>query len=549
MNPKTTPLPSAGSPAGAGGASSSQPGVEALVGRTLDNRYFVEAVLGEGGMGVVYRGRHKLIDKRVAIKVLRGDFAASSEMTERFLNEARAASSIGNAHIVDISDYGRTEEGAAYFVMEYLDGASLASQTENGKVVPVPRLIYIAKQIARGLAAAHEAGIVHRDLKPDNVMLIQRGEDRDFVKILDFGIAKINGEAGRLTRVGSIFGTPHYMSPEQAAGLPVDHRTDIYALGIILYEMASGKVPFHADNFMGILTQHMYRVPSPLRNVVPLPQEIPPGLEAIVLKCLSKKPDLRYQSMDELAADLEKAERGMVPNAVTEMMSRSGNFNVPADYFRQMNRASGSSTTPPPRRKNIVLWVAAIGVIGLGLVVAAAVFIAPSFIKLKHPIENAANAGTVNTAASASASGVVPPVEAPPPVAKKVAAKRVTIVPTPADATVTVDDKNLGTGEKTIEIPPSGTLTVRVERAGYTSRTVIVDGNNSTVAIQLDREVAAPVTRPGRPPPPRVNAANGTAPARSATPDAGAAPPVNKQTRASCPEEWDPFMETCTKHR
>src|SRR5688500_147206 len=165
-------------------------------------------------------------------------------------------------------------------------------------------------------------------------MLIQRGDDKDFVKILDFGIAKVGGETARLTRAGSVFGTPHYMSPQQAAGVPVNERTDIYSLGVILYEMASGKVPFDADNFMGILTQHMYKAPAPIRAIVPQPQEVPPGLEAIVLKCLSKKVELRYQTMEEVIADLERVEKGAVPEAVAEMMARSGGFNVPADYFR-----------------------------------------------------------------------------------------------------------------------------------------------------------------------------------------------------------------------
>src|SRR6185369_14546479 len=167
-----------------------------------------------------------------------------------------------------------------------------------------------------------------------------------------------NNASEKLTKAGAVFGTPHYMSPEQAAGAPVDHRTDIYALGVMLYEMVSGQLPFNADNFMGILTQHMYKAPVPIRALVPGP-ECPPSLEAVILKCLSKKPEARYQSMEELGADLERVKSGGVANAVAEMMARSGGFNVPADYFKQQANVLVPATPPTSQKKwPRFVWVA-----------------------------------------------------------------------------------------------------------------------------------------------------------------------------------------------
>ncbi|MGH7297851.1 MAG: serine/threonine-protein kinase, partial [Polyangiaceae bacterium] len=367
----TTPAPSG--PMGPAFVDSGTPPpsrVDPYVGKTIDGRYLVERVLGEGGMGIVYGGRHKVIDKRVAIKVLRGEMASDHELTERFLQEARAASAIGNPHIVDISDFGQLPDGSTYFVMELLDGKALSEiMAESKGPMPVPRLVHIAKQIAQGLGAAHAASIVHRDLKPDNVMVINRGSEHDFVKILDFGIAKVGSGTKKMTRAGSVFGTPHYMSPEQAAGAAVDHRTDIYALGVILYEMASNRVPFDADNFMGILTQHMYKSPVPIRALVP-GVDVPPGLDAIVLKALTKKPEGRYGTMSELVADLEKLEKGLLPDAVQEMMARSGGFNVPADYFRSSAMPAPVPASPavPKQRWPLYAVIGAVATV-IGIVV------------------------------------------------------------------------------------------------------------------------------------------------------------------------------------
>jgi serine/threonine protein kinase len=278
------------------------------LGTLIDDRYFVEALIARGGMGVVYRCRHKSIGKQVAVKVLRKDLARLAAAPRRLLIEAQAASAIGNEHIIDITDFGTLPNGSSYLVMELLDGLPLAELITSQGTLPLPRVLAIGKQIAEGLMAAHAAGIVHRDLKPENIFLLRRKSD-DFVKILDFGIAKIApADSAPLTGAGMIIGTPDYMSPEQAAGAEIDHRVDIYSLGVILYQLAAGRVPFYAGNYLGLLTKIMTEPPPPFRALIPRPP-VPPEFEGIVLKCLEKQPRSRFQSMQELLLALEGVEQ------------------------------------------------------------------------------------------------------------------------------------------------------------------------------------------------------------------------------------------------
>ena len=464
------------------------------LGSTIDGRYKVEALLGEGGMGVVYRCTHTIIGKKVAMKVLRADLARDAEVTERFLNEAKAASTIGNAHIIDISDFGQFPDGATYFVMEFLNGQPLSKVLEGGQPLPVSRIIHMGRQLAEGLSAAHASGIVHRDLKPDNIFLIDRGGEKDFIKILDFGIAKVStsSEAAKLTRAGAVFGTPHYMSPEQAAGQPVDHRGDVYSFGVILYEMASGRVPFDADNFMGILTQHMYKSPVPIRALVPQPQDVPPGLEAIVLKCLSKRPDHRYQSMDEMIAEFDKLKQGAVPDAVPEMMSRSGGFNVPADYFMKGHMPAPVPATPAQHSKQKSRWPLFAGLAG---VLAAVGIVAAIFAKSSESGAHGQNP------VATTAAPVVEPIGSGKAASNDdiTLSKQVALGVEPARAHIFRDGKDLGTSPVVIDIEEGKLVQLDIKLNGYKDKRLVLDGSQAKVSVALESSTSRPAARPVQP--------------------------------------------------
>jgi serine/threonine-protein kinase len=280
------------------------PPADLLIGQTIGN-YLVIQKLGEGGMGSVYLAEHPQIGKKVALKVLHAEFSANEDVTKRFFNEARAVNDIGHPNIVDIVDYGVIQAGASrdklvYFIMEYLQGGTLSDVLrKEAQPMPPDRALGIAMQVADALAASHKMGIVHRDLKPDNIMLQQRGRERDFVKLLDFGIAKLTGDAqgSSRTRTGIVMGTPAYMSPEQCEGRGnVDMRTDVYALGIVLYEMLTGRVPFIGEGYGEILVQHLTQRPIPVSQF----RMMSPHVEAVVMKALEKRPEMRFPTMDEM---------------------------------------------------------------------------------------------------------------------------------------------------------------------------------------------------------------------------------------------------------
>jgi serine/threonine protein kinase len=302
---------------------------DARAGTTV-GKYKLHEIVGRGGMGVVYRGEHVYIGKEVAVKILHDGYGGREESIKRFLREARAASLINHPNIVDITDFGKSSDGTVFFVMEFLRGEPLDAVVQRERRLELLRAITIVNQIAGALGAAHAKGIVHRDLKPENIMLTPREGRRelirqisdetgthtvterekafDFVKILDFGVAKVrdpNVAEGRVTQQGVVFGTPEYMAPETARIGVSDPRTDIYALGVIFYEMLTGTIPFAGETAVDVMLKVVSEPVTPPRQRAP-GAEITPEAEALIMKALAKDPLKRHQTMEELREELQQ---------------------------------------------------------------------------------------------------------------------------------------------------------------------------------------------------------------------------------------------------
>jgi eukaryotic-like serine/threonine-protein kinase len=267
-------------------------------GHTVGN-YRVISQIGSGGMGSVYLAEHPSIGKRVALKVIHRELSANREIVQRFFQEAKAVNKIGHDNIVVVHDFGQTDAGDNFYIMEFIAGQTLAAVMASEIILPVDRAIHIATQIAAGLEAAHSVGIIHRDVKPDNIMLSAQLRQRDAVKILDFGLAKIFGSSGPgLTAVGVMLGTPQYMSPEACQCKPnIDFRTDIYALGTLMFQMVVGRRPFDAESMAAVLMKQVIELPP---SPAALEPEVSAGLDQIILRCLEKQPEQRFPSMKQL---------------------------------------------------------------------------------------------------------------------------------------------------------------------------------------------------------------------------------------------------------
>jgi serine/threonine protein kinase len=349
-------------------------------------------------MGVVYLAEHPVIGKKVALKAIHPELSRNAEVVSRFVTEAKSVNQIGHEHIVDIADFGTTPGGEFYFIMEYLQGEALSDRLKREGRLDSTRAMVIGAQIADALDASHEQGIIHRDLKPENIFLVSRGGSKDFVKVLDFGLAKLTQTEEKVshkTRAGSVMGTPYYMAPEQCEGKQeIDHRADIYSLGVLMFEMLTGKVPFGGDGYGEIIVKHITMPPPSVRSLVP---ELSAELDLILFRALAKDRTQRFQTMAELRdalldpnryasaapvvavpEDLSGVARAATPMARSEMDIQSklpANFQSGNDGIVRQTATAGSTfrqgmgeiiddLTPKRKTSRALLFVALSSVVG-----------------------------------------------------------------------------------------------------------------------------------------------------------------------------------------
>ena len=403
--PPRAPTPTAHEPGAKPKANTVRPGgAKALIGLTISDRYKIERLLGEGGMGAVYQAEHTLMRKRMAIKVLHPEMTRLPEVVQRFEREAMAAAHIDHPHVVTATDFGKLDDGSFFLALEFVEGKSLREAIAEGRI-ELGRALHISRQMAAALSRAHGLNIVHRDLKPENVMLVDRDGDPDFVKVLDFGIAKVPiGELGTndkdaggpgqpvLTQAGMVYGTPEYMAPEQALGQPVDARADLYALGVILYEMLCGVRPFEAESKVALLGMQVTAPVPPTAQKCP-EANVPPEVEAIILRLLAKEASERINDAKEFIESvsnilIQLANAGRIdaryapPPTSGAMHTNPGLISgiSPSPAELQAAAARIKSEAPPPKVEGLLSgrgWIVAMGagLLGLVLMVTTIVYV------------------------------------------------------------------------------------------------------------------------------------------------------------------------------
>ena len=482
-------------------AAQPEPGQGAGPGTLVGGRFRIEKKLAAGGMGVVYRAVQEPLGRPVALKVLRKpqDSRMDETYSQRFLLEAAVVANLNHPNTVVVHDYGN-DGGLLYFAMEYVDGLTLSEHVkEHGPLSP-EQGVHVAKQIAGSLLDAHSDGLVHRDLKPGNVMLLTRGGDPLFVKVLDFGLVKLAGgteeQKKKLTQSGILMGSPRYMAPEQVRGIDVDARTDIYSFGALMCFVLTGKPPFAAGSQFEAMRAHVHTPPPSLRDLAPDIQASL-GLESLVAQCLAKDPAARFQSMSGVLTALEQLTseaRTSVPNPRPTVIQggtqNSGVQGVQADPPEHTNSSITSFLTSAivSPGKSKAKWVTRVTL--MGLVVAVGVSLAiliptgdePTATTLP-PLEAVPETATLTDPAVPS----VPAVAVPAPVRIRVA---------PATADVTRDGVLLGNGDVSLDVPPGERWELTLEAVGFVSRTITVTSQSQPLSIALEEVVEDEVAEP-----------------------------------------------------
>jgi eukaryotic-like serine/threonine-protein kinase len=490
---------------------------DSLAGQLVGGRYRLIRRIGKGGMGIVYEAEHVGLDKRVAVKFLIDRFAEDPEVIERFHREARTASRIGHENIIDVTDVGQGDDVRPYIVMELLDGDDLGRVLQDSGPMPAVRAVHVIRQILRGLEAAHAKGIVHRDMKPENVFLIERGGDRDFVKIMDFGISKViaaNDSKVRLTQTGAVIGTPIYMAPEQAlANGEVDHRADLYAVGVMLFELLAGRPPFIATNYLGLVTQHLNTPPPNLAQFRP---DLGPGVVATVMRALEKDPEQRFRSASEMARALP-AEGTLRAMDVATTLGDGSAVRIATDGVRAAPPAASATAAPaaPAARRRTAIWI-----VGSALVVAAGmVAVALAIRDREHdPPEDRPKVAVAGPAVPVASERDEPEAEPPSPRRPEVVSLgKLDVRTVPPGATVFVDGEHKGTTPILIANILAGAHDVRLEKPGHQTVVVsvivgggavdrvdeslpVVDDDRPVPAIHRDRGGASAKGAAKRPP-------------------------------------------------
>jgi serine/threonine protein kinase len=481
---------------------------DGLVGKVIDGRFEVKRLLGRGGMGSVYLAHQRSVDRLVALKVMKADLLEDQAQVKRFILEARAASRLTNNHTITIYDFGKSADGVPYIAMEYLRGLSLRDHLKQEGSLPVDEVVRITSEIAESLAEAHEHGIVHRDLKPENVFLATTGGREGVVKVLDFGIARARSLQGgsAVTSTGVIMGTPSYMSPEMIVGEPVDARADLYALGIMMYEMLTGLVPYQAETPMQVLLKHLHSEPEALERVIPSAR-VPGALQRFVWRCLSKSRDARPEDAKAFLAELTAAAAASGDDQLMfPVYATSTGFRVDADSLELLTTkkqllqplktgsTGGSGTGTPAYVSDIVVenktsalpWVIVASGAVLALAVALFFLVRPTLREPAAPLPAPAPAAAqaASPAPVAAPAPVAPAPVAPAPVAPETVS--LSLVSVPPGAAVRLDGTAVGVTPHVLRVPKGpGVRRVELTLAGHEPATVPVVPDQDRIVQQV----------------------------------------------------------------